>query len=357
MKHRLYPGLHRAPAKLADGTRKTYFYAWKGGPRLPDDFNSPEFAAAYRDAIASKAPSKGGTLQSVIDAYQQSPAGSGSGMAFRNLAERTRRDYVKHIRLIEAKFGTLPLAALEDDRLYGRLHKWRDALAEKSPRQADYTFSVFARILSWGVDRRMVKTNPCASMGKLYRGTRAENIWADADETAFYKNAPTHLHLALTLALWTGQRQGDLLRLAWSAYDGEAIRLRQNKTGKSLLIPVGAPLRAALDATPRVSPIILTNSKGVPWTPHGFSSSWRKACAKAGIVGVTFHDLRGTAATRLRRYGCTPTEIGAITGHSNADVNAILDKHYLAADPEIAKSAIRKLETRTNSPKRPPKRL
>jgi integrase len=36
-----------------------------------------------------------------------------------------------------------------------------------------------------------------------------------------------------------------------------------------------------------------------PWTSDGFRSSWRKACRKAGIVGVTFHDLRGTAVTRL----------------------------------------------------------
>ena len=34
--------------------------------------------------------------------------------------------------------------------------------------------------------------------------------------------APAHLHLPLLLALWTGQRQGDLLRLPWSAYDGNA---------------------------------------------------------------------------------------------------------------------------------------
>jgi hypothetical protein len=32
------------------------------------------------------------------------------------------------------------------------------------------------------------------------------------------------------IALWTGQRQGDL-RLPWSAYAGDQIRLRQSKTG------------------------------------------------------------------------------------------------------------------------------
>jgi integrase len=65
------------------------------------------------------------------------------------------------------------------------------------------------------------------------------------------------LRLAMILALWTGQRQGDLLRLPWSAYDGQTIRLKQSKTGAKVTIPVGAPLKAALDATKKRGPLIL----------------------------------------------------------------------------------------------------
>ena len=59
------------------------------------------------------------------------------------------------------------------------------------------------------------------------------------------------LILALMLALWTGQRQGDLLRLPWSAYDGTRIRLRQSKGGVQVVVPVGKPLKLMLDATKR----------------------------------------------------------------------------------------------------------
>jgi integrase len=113
----------------------------------------------------------------------------------------------------------------------------------------------------------------------------------------FLERAPAHLHLALMLALWTGQRQGDLLRLPWSAYDGTHIRLRQPKGGVRVQIRVGAPLKAALDAAPRRCTIILTSATGKPWTSGGFQQAWRTACKAAGITGVTFHDLRGTAAT------------------------------------------------------------
>jgi integrase len=88
----------------------------------------------------------------------------------------------------------------------------------------------------------------------------------------------------------------------------------------------------------------LVNSLKRPWTSHGFQTSWRIAATKAEITGLTFHDLRGTAATRLAKVGCTVPEIANITGHSLRDVHAILDSNYLARDPALAESAIRKLE-------------
>jgi integrase len=159
------------------------------------------------------------------------------------------------------------------------------------------------------------------------------------------------LHLPLLLALWSGQRQGDLVRLPWSAYDGSHIRLRQSKTGARVVVPVGGPLKEALDtaAKAKKGPLILVTSEGKPWTADGFRSSWRKACAVAGIRGVTFNDLRGTAVTRLALAGCTEAEIATLTGHALRDVRSILDANYLQRDPKLAESAIRKLETRTKS--------
>jgi integrase len=207
-------------------------------------------------------------------------------------------------------------------------------------------------VLSWAFGRGKIDVNPCGKAGRLYRGTRVENIWTTADEAAFLTHAPPHLRLAFLLALWTGQRQGDLLRLAWSAYDGTHIRLRQSNTGRRLLIRVGMPLKVALDATAKVNPLILVTSdkRPRPWTADGFRSSWRKACAAAGISGLTFHDLRGTAVTRLALCECTEAEIATITGHSLADVRTILDTHYLHRDPALGESAIRKLEARTKPP-------
>jgi integrase len=278
-----------------------------------------------------------------LRAYQESADFSG-------LAERTRSDYVKLIKAIEKELGDFPLGALTDRRTRGIFMAWRDKLAVRSRRQADYTWSVLARVLSWGLDRGLVPANPCARGGRLYRGSRADRIWIADDEATFLRHGPKHLHLPLLLALWTGQRQGDLLRLPWSAYDGTHIRLRQSKTGARVVIPVGAPLKAALDAAAKRSTIILTSKAGRPWTSGGFRASWRIACHAAGITGITFNDLRGTAVTRLAIAECTEAEIATITGHSLRDVRSILDAHYLHRDPTLAANAIRKLETRTKPP-------
>ena len=177
---------------------------------------------------------------------------------------------------------------------------WRDQLAlSAGRRQADYAWTVLARVLSWSLNRGLIAANPCERGGRLYRGSRADKIWTAEDEAAFLERAPAHLHLPLMLALWTGQRQGDLLRLPWSAYDGTHIKLRQSKTGTRVVVKVGSPLKAALDAAVKRSTIMLTNSDNKPWTSDGFRASWGKACKAAGVVGVTFNDLRGTAVTRL----------------------------------------------------------
>jgi integrase len=343
-------GINSRRKALADGRLVTYWYAWKGGPRLEGKPGSAEFIASYNAAVATKRRPSEGVILSVLQGYQATDEFR------RQLSERTRADYIRKIKLIEAEFGDFPLGALSDRRTRGEFMAWRDRLAQASPRQADYAWQVLALILSWALERGLIAANPCAKGGRLYSGTRRDKVWTDADEAAFYRAAPPHLHLALTLALWTGQRQGDLLRLHWAAYDGNTVRLRQSKGGERVVIPVGAPLRAALDATKRQCPVILVNSDGQPWTADGFRSSWRKACAAAGISGVTFNDLRGTAVTRLGVAEATVPQIAAITGHSLADVKSILEANYLHRDPVLAADAIRKLETRTKTPDRTPDR-
>jgi integrase len=330
-------GINSRRKKLADGTYKTYYWAWKGGPPLRGEPGTPEFIASYNAAVAAKATSPTGTLLALLFQFQDS-----AEFQF-GISPRTRRDYIKQIKRIERKFSDFPIKALDDPRATSVFLEWRDELAKTSLRQADYAYGTLSRILSWAVKRRKIATNACANGGKLYQGTRVDKIWGDEDVERFLRTAPPNLRLAMVLAVNTGQRQGDLLRLPWSAYDGTTIKMRQGKTGAYVTIPVSDALKTALDAAPRKSPIILVNSDNKPWSESGFQGAWGKATMRGGIRGLTFHDLRGTAVVTLARAGCNEVEIYSITGHKPGDVQAILTAHYLPRDAEVASNAIAKL--------------
>jgi integrase len=328
-------GVKQVTRYLADGRAATYYYAWAGGPRLTGEPGTPEFAQSYADAHHNRRQPNAASLHSVIVGYKQSAD-------FGRLRDRTKHDYERQIAKIEVEFGDLPIAALDDPRVTRDFLEWRDGMAA-SPRQGDYAWTVLMRVLSWARDRGITTYRPPDRVERLYKADRADAVWANGDIARFMEAARAPLRLALALALETGQRQGDLLILPWNAYDGAWIRLRQSKGGRKVAIPVTQRLRATLDAAPRTSPVILTSSTGRPWKPNAFRNAWADACRKAGIVGLTFHDLRGTAVTRLSEAGCSPQEIATITGHSLRDVGSILDR-YSARTEKLAMIAMAKLE-------------
>ncbi len=339
-------GLYWTQAKLAGGQFVKYFYAWKGGPRIKANYGTQAFIREFNEKIASRKVPPKGLVFSLIAEFK-------TASEFTKLGNKTKKDYLRYIKLIEEEFGDMPISALEQPAVRGEFKAWRDGMAD-NPRKADYAWTVLARIFSVAKDRGRITVNPCERGGRLYEsGDRLDKVWSETAIGLLIETASKPVVDALMLALWTGQREGDLLRLRWSDYDGQYIRLTQSKSirhgkrskAKRVTIPVSRPLKAYLDAMPKVGPFILTNTRGQPWTEDGFRSSWAKAFDKAKInEDLTFHDLRGSAVIRLALAGSTVPEIATFTGHSLKDVETILDKHYLGRDVRLAESAMRKLE-------------
>jgi hypothetical protein len=84
------------------------------------------------------------------------------------LRDKTRGDYIAQIKKIEVKFGDMPIKALADRRARGVFMDWRDELALKSLRGADYTWTVLAAVLAWAKDRGKITVNPCERGGRVY---------------------------------------------------------------------------------------------------------------------------------------------------------------------------------------------
>lgn len=344
-------GLAKVKKALADGRTIYYCYAWRGGPLLkhkdgsPLQPGDPLLVRAFTEATKDRHADPSDTLNAIITEYRASSD-------FLGLAAKTRKEYDRYIDKIRDKFGKTPYFMLEDPRYRGELKKWRDSMADK-PRTADYAWTTLARLLSFGKDRGKLKINIAEKGGRLYDADRTENIWTDDLLDKILAVLSVEMRAGVIMALWTGQRKSDLLKAPKTDYDGVSIKVRQGKTKARVKIPAGRPLREALDELKRhqspradgvVAATLLTSSLGTPWASDGFDTAWQRALVKTKIDHLTFHDLRGTAVTRLAIAGCSIPQIASITGHSLRDVEAILDAHYLGGKVELAEQAIAKLE-------------
>ena len=337
-------GINKVRRKLADGSTNTHYYHRRTGTRLQGEPGTPEFLASYNEA--NRKPTRaveGDTVAGLIRQYCDS-------QQWRKLADSTKEIGRLNLKAVEDRWGTTPLEHVQNRKIRPILLRWHDKLAETHPRAADNKLGAMQRVLSWALARGLIEFNPIDTFERAYRSDRAELIWLPRHVAAFNAVASAEMQLALQLALHTGQRQGDLLRLAWSAYDGEAISLTQGKTRRRVWIPCTDALRISLDAAPRRATTILTKPTGMSWTKDAFYKAWQAAFEAASREDdLHFHDLRGTAVTMLSEAGCTPQEVATITGHTVASVNKILE-FYLARTQELARSAIVKLNAhRRNS--------
>lgn len=326
-------GINTVRKRLADGTQRVYYYHRATGLPLSGKPGSPEFIRDYGAAEKLMLDRHVGTMNGLIRDYTLSPE-------FGKLATSTQREYRRMLSKAEAKFGNMPLAALEDPRVRQDFLSWRASVAKTSgDREADNRLSVISAMLSWGKENGHIFSNHVAGFRRLHSVDRSELIWLPEHIHAFMAVAPVELQRALILALHTGQRQGDLLRLAWGNYDGALISLRQGKTGRKVEIPCTSALKHMLDSIDRTTAVVLTTKTNRPWTARYFKAQWEAASKKASIAELHFHDLRGTAVTMLAEAGCTTPQIAAITGHSLKTVTTILDK-YLSRTRVLAGEAV-----------------
>lgn len=296
---------------LADGTVKEYRYA------------------AYKRKRPAK---RGDTLGDLIAAWQSSPEWGA-------LQPSTQAGYTTY---------TLPLLGMESvavPKIRRReLTEHRNAIAKARGNGAATGFVRAASALfGWAVDNGWIEHSPMTRVKRLKGGELP--AWTDADVDAAVRIFPEHLRRAVILAVYTGQRRSDLIKMAWSAYDGRSIRLKQQKTGAALVIPVHPELKIELDAWrgETSSTLILVNKFGRPWMASNLSKQIGMALADIPDFprGRNIHGLRKLAAARLVEAGCTLNQIAAITGHQSL---GMLRLYTASADQErLAEAAIVRL--------------
>jgi integrase len=162
--------------------------------------------------------------------------------------------------------------------------------------------------------------------------------------------------------LYTGQRLSDIGQLTWSNIDLEKgeLRLTAGKTGKTLILPLAAPLQRLLEALPSSdhpdAPLhpraaralgrhgrsaalsnqfsqILADAGLRPRTNHESTGKGRDAARQQ--YALSFHSLRRTATTLLHEAGIPQQVVQAMIGHDSAEVHQL----YVAIGAENLRKA------------------
>lgn len=331
----------RFELKYVKEVKPGFYYYRRNGRywgRLPGLPGSVAFATEYARIDATfvddgPTPTVPGTFAALAEAYLTSAE-------YRtNLKEKTRAAYRYDLDILRKRFGQFRTDAIEVSHVL----KMRDIFAA-TPGKANTLIRTMRVVYGWGIGRRLARKNPAdlkaVGVKKLKGGEHKP--WPPAALAKFRAEAPAHLALAMEMGLWTGQRQGDLIRVRWDDIEGGYLHLVQEKTGKELWIPVPHPLVTALSIAPKCAVTVLVNSRGASWAKaNPLAQAFGDEMKRLGLDGLVFHGLRKSAAVALAEAGCSTKQIAAVTGQSDQMV-----EHYAkgADQKRLAKAAVVKLE-------------
>ena len=218
-----------------------------------------------------------------------------------------------------------------------------------TPRAANRALMVLSKMFSlaeaWGA--AAPGSNPCRFVVRYREGRRERFLSADE-----YRRVGLALRrleargpvaaraaAALRLAMLTGCRSGEVLKLRWEDVDRKSgeLRLLDAKTGPRMVVLTPAALRV-LDGVRRVrrSPWVFPGGK--PKRPlSALTGYWHAVRAEAGVDDVRIHDMRHSYASRALALGESLSMIGRLLGHT--DIGSTARYAHLARDAEKVAAA------------------
>jgi len=243
------------------------------------------------------------------------------------------------------------------------LERYQEARAAAgiAPATVDQEIQVARTMVNRAFDNRLVDGEvvrvfrSVAPMLSSSNANARDQVITHQQFLAILRVLPVHARPPVATAYYTGMRRGEIFSLTWSHVDMAArvIRLAadQTKTGKAREVPICPELHRIFSGLPRsinVDAVFLY--RGVPLKT--LRRSLATAADRAGVPfgrkaagGFTFHDLRHTFNTNLRRAGVPESVIMKITGHKT---RAMFDR-YNTVDLDDAQSAVARLSDHLQS--------
>jgi integrase len=142
-------------------------------------------------------------------------------------------------------------------------------------------------------------------------------------------------------ALLTGARYGELSRLQVADFhpDTGTLAIQRSKTGRprNIILSDEAAAFFRQHCAGRDG-VMFQRANGTPWPADQQQRRMREACARAKLVGVSFHILRHTWASLAAMGGVPMTVIAAVLGHSGTRTTVA---HYAHLSDSHMRDAIR----------------
>ncbi len=318
-----------------------HYYRKPGSKRiaLPDP-SDPDFMNAYRDAEATATAPKiehpkgaPGTFDRLLWDYYRSPDFLGTKKSSQAVTSGILDAFAK-------KYGSRRVATLPRRAVVAIIGSKAD-----TPAAANNLLKKLRALMGFAIVNGWRSDDPTFKIKRFREGEH--HTWTDAELAQYEAKWPlgTRERTAYAIALYTGQRRGDVNAFSRTAIDRKVglVEVTQEKGGAKLSIPIHADLAVALDAWPAEHVMVLVSSRGKPFTVESFGNWFADAIDAAGLPErCVLHGLRKAAARRLAEVGCSAKEIASITGHKSLEE---VERYTRAADQKkLARAAVKRLE-------------
>ncbi|BCF90120.1 site-specific integrase [Paraburkholderia largidicola] len=135
---------------------------------------------------------------------------------------------------------------------------------------------------------------------------------------------------AVIVAIETAMRRGEILALLWDDVflDQRFARLHDTKNGEARDVPLSSRAVETLQRLPRDA-----SGRVFPITGEALKRVFTRACKRASIEDLHFHDLRHEATSRIAERLDNILELSSVTGHKSVQM---LKRYYHPRATDIA---------------------
>jgi len=256
-----------------------------------------------------------GSFAAVISAYKKSDS-------YTSLAPSTKRNYLSVLDLAQRE-GALGAYNVQTIRP-ALVQIFLDQLAE-TPGKQTIARTALCSVERWALVRDRVPY-PFMTGTEVVKSDGGHEPWTDDQVQLAEKYARPDLARVITLAVNTGQRGSDVVRMCPSDIEVNhghpGINVIQKKTGVRLWVPFTPDLIEAMKGWEKKPGPYVLKPNGRPYTRELLSWHWNherdnnEALAELKAAGLVLHGLRATAIVRLRKAGASVMNICDMVGLS-----------------------------------------